>query len=184
MSDNLPTEAHAPSSVNHVVFNVADIEESHDFWTRIIGFTHVGSLDNNPNFRFYAGRVDGEIVSHHDLALVQSEEVTKPEGEWSMRPSRLGANHIAITWPTREAWLHQVEWLRLNDVKFHVRLDHGMTHSVYVSDPNGIGIEVLYEVPEEIWMNNIHEGLNYAARIDTPEDQPIQDNVDYKVFSS
>jgi catechol 2,3-dioxygenase len=101
-----------------------------------------------------------------------------------MRPSRLGANHIAITWPTREAWLHQVEWLRLNDIKFHVRLDHGMTHSVYVSDPNGIGIEVLYEVPEEIWMNNIHEGLNYAARIDTPEDQPIQDNVDYKVFSS
>ena len=34
----------APVGLNHLVLNVRDIEESHRFWTEIIGFTQVGEL--------------------------------------------------------------------------------------------------------------------------------------------
>ena len=34
-----------PRGVNHLVLNVRDIEESHKFWTEIVGFKQVGQLD-------------------------------------------------------------------------------------------------------------------------------------------
>ena len=30
-----------------------------------------------------------------------------------------------------------------------------MTHSLYIVDPNGYGVEVLYELPREVWGDNI-----------------------------
>ena len=33
-----------PVGVNHVVLNVRDIEESHRFWTEIVGLKQVGAL--------------------------------------------------------------------------------------------------------------------------------------------
>ena len=33
----------------------------------------------------------------------------------------------------------------------NLRVNHGMTHSVYINDPNGYGVEVLYELPREMW---------------------------------
>ncbi len=41
--------------------------------------------------------------------------------------------------------------LKANGVEFIVRGNHGMTHSAYIADPDGYGIEVLYELPEEVW---------------------------------
>ena len=32
-----PTEAVSPSGINHLVLNVRDIDESHKFWTEIVG---------------------------------------------------------------------------------------------------------------------------------------------------
>ena len=33
-----PAQAMTPSGINHLVINVRDIEESHRFWTEILGF--------------------------------------------------------------------------------------------------------------------------------------------------
>ena len=54
-------------------------------------------------------------------------------------------NHVAISMPSREAWLKQLAWLRSKGVKFERRVNHGMTHSLYIVDPNGYGVEVLYD---------------------------------------
>ena len=35
--------AQAPRGFDHLVINVRDIEESHRFWTEMIGFRHVGT---------------------------------------------------------------------------------------------------------------------------------------------
>jgi catechol-2,3-dioxygenase len=36
-----PDEAVTPRGINHLVINVRDIEESHKFWTEILGFKQV-----------------------------------------------------------------------------------------------------------------------------------------------
>jgi hypothetical protein len=106
--------------------------------------------------RFYSGVNEHGQVSHHDLALAQIPDgaALKPE-PWGMGPRTIGVNHVAICYPTRDAWLKQVAFLKSQGVPIHSGIDHGMTHSIYISDPNGHGIEILYELPREIWENDI-----------------------------
>ena len=52
-----------------------------------------------------------------------------------------------------------------------------MTHSIYVNDPNGYGVEVLYELPDEVWRHDIDGALNYGER--RPLDELV-DRTDYR----
>ncbi|ETW96301.1 MAG: hypothetical protein ETSY1_27155 [Candidatus Entotheonella factor] len=182
LSNDLPTtprEAITPVGINHLVLNVRDIEESHAFWTEIMGFKQVGELrprpdrPNPPKMRFYSGDHSGKM-NHHDLALMEMPNLPAPS-EWSMSSSTLAINHIAITLPDREAWLQQVAFLQSKGVEFHRRINHGMTHSVYISDPNGYGIEVLYELPREVWEGDIDAALNYAESLPTEGAEALVD---------
>jgi catechol 2,3-dioxygenase len=170
--------------VAHLVLNVRDIEVSHRFWTDVMGFRQVGQLENNPRMtmRFYCGSQEGH---HHDLALSQvaKPDEVEPASGWSMASRRPGLNHMAINYPDRESWLRQLEHLQASGVKFHVRGDHGMSHSVYISDPDGHGIEVLYDLPEEVWGGDLNAALNYFKPLPTEGDEALRDDTEYKVFA-
>ena len=151
-----------PGGINHLVINVRDIEESHKFWTEMLGFKQVGySKRRNGKMRFYSGDHNGRM-NHHDIALCENPNLPKPPAEWAMFDMPVAINHIAITLPNREAWLKQLAYLRAKGVKFQNRINHGMTHSLYIVDPNGYGVEVLYELPREVWGDNIQGAIDYA----------------------
>ena len=40
-----PAEALTPAGINHLVINVRDMEESHKFWTEVLGFKQVGPVE-------------------------------------------------------------------------------------------------------------------------------------------
>lgn len=182
----VPSAPIPPAAINHLVLNVRDMEKAHDFWTRVIGFKMVGEIANRADLppglwmRFY----QGSAGSHHDLALSQivNPASAPPPDAWSMAAMKPGVNHVAIKWPDRESWQQQLAWIQSQGVPFHTRLDHGMTHSAYVSDPDGHGIEVLYELPREIWEEDIDAALNYAVPAPVEGAAALQDNTDYKVF--
>lgn len=176
------TKAATPAGVQHLVLNVRDLEASHEFWTGIMGFTQTAELENNPGMqmRFYRG---ANPEHHHDLALAQVRGEAAPEPDsWSMAAKRPGLNHMAVQYPTREAWLQQIEHLQANGVTFHVRGEHGMAHSAYVSDPDGHGIEVLYELPRETWEKDISGALNYFKPLPREGAEALEDSTDYKRF--
>ncbi len=179
-TERRPTAAVTPSGVNHLVLNVHSMAESHHFWCDLLGFKHVGTLrgrDGKPasmNMRFYSGVVDD--VNHHDLALVERKGLAPPE-DWNMMTGRTAVNHIAITYPTREAWIEQLQFLEDQGVEMGLRLDHGMTHSMYISDPNGYGVEILYDLPEEVWRHDIEGALSHAEF--HPNDY-LTDTTDYE----
>ncbi len=176
------TEAVTPRGVNHLVLNVRNMAESHHFWSDLLGFKQVGALkpraDGIPSMsmQFYSGVIDD--VNHHDIALVERAGLPEPPEQWSMFDGACAVNHIAITYPDRSSWLEQVQFLKDNGVKMNLRVDHGMTHSVYINDPNGYGVEVLYELPEEVWSHDIDGALNYAKLL--PEDQLLVDDTNYE----
>ncbi|MBI3825920.1 MAG: VOC family protein [Candidatus Rokubacteria bacterium] len=179
--------AQTPRGVNHLVLNVRDLEASHRFWTEIIGFRCVAELKPRPDrtikMRFYSGVDERGDVNHHDLALMQvSGDPAAPPEPWTLEARRPGVNHVAIQYPDRETWLKQVEFLQAKGVTFHRRINHGMTHSVYVSDPDGHGIEVLYELPREVWGDDIDGAQNYAERLPTEGPEALVDATDYPVF--
>ena len=185
-----PSKAMAPSGLNHLVLNVRDLEDSHRFWTELMGFKQVGELHatekrpNPPKMRFYSGDHDGRD-NHHDLALVEVPALPEPPAEWNMFGGASAVNHIAITLPSREAWLQQLAFLQSKDVKFGRRVDHGMTHSLYISDPNGYGVELLYELPREVWEGDIDAALNWVRPLPSEGPEALVDETeDIPVFSA
>lgn len=174
------TKAATGASVNHLVLNVRDIEVSHRFYTELLGFEQCGELGHTMVMRFYRGNPS----HHHDLALVQVNDPASAAGPdaWSMEPRRVGLNHVAIAYPDRESFLAQLHHLKANGVEFIVRGNHGMTHSAYIADPDGYGIEVLYEVPAEVWSGDVDAALNYFEFL--PPEKELEDTTDYQRFGA
>lgn len=179
-----PRSAMRPVGLNHLVLNVRNIEESHRFWTEILGFQQVGEIHasarrpNPPKMRFYSGDHGGGTLNHHDIALVENPDLPAPPKDWSMFGMPCAINHIAITLPDRETWLKQLEYLQEKGVKFDRRVEHGMTHSLYIHDPNGYGVELLYELPRDVWEGDIDAALNYAEQLPTEGKEALQDKAD------
>jgi len=181
-SDTAPVR---PRRINHIVLNVRDIEESHRFWTEIVGMKQVATLRPRPGvtlpkMRFYSADHDGKDT-HHDIALVESPNVPSPE-EWKLSGGSVAVNHIAMQLPDRASWLKQLEFLQSRGVKFNWRVNHGVTHSVYINDPNGYGVEFLYEMPREMWENDIDAGINWLENLPSEGPEALVDRTDTPSF--
>lgn len=168
------TKPSVPMGVNHLVFNVRDIEVSHRFYTEMLGYEHVGSLSGPAaeamTMRFYS--IGGK---HHDLALVEKSDLGDagpPEG----------LHHVAIGYPDRDSFLNQIRHLQACGMEFFMRGNHGMTHSAYVLDPDGHSIEVLYEIPREVWEGDIDAALTYFDPMPVSGPEALEDSTDYKRF--
>jgi catechol-2,3-dioxygenase len=172
-----------PRGINYLVLNVRNMEESHRFWTEIVGFRQVGRLTpqpdrpNPPDMRFYWGD-KGDEIHHHDIALVENRDLPPAPQEWAMFGMPCAVNHVAITMPSREAWLAHLAYLQKKGSKFDRRLEHGMTHSLYIHDPNGYGIEFVYDLPKEIWKDDIDGALNWAKVLPTEGPEAIEDRTE------
>jgi catechol 2,3-dioxygenase len=179
-----PAQPVTPRGLNHLVINVRDIEESHRFWTEMIGFKQVGELKptpqrpHPPKMRFYSGSRSDGSTHHHDIALVENKNLPEPPKEWSMFGPALAVNHIAITLPDRESWQRQLAYLQARGVKFNRRVEHGMTHSLYINDPNGYGVELLYDLPKEVWQGDIDGALNWVKVLPTEGAEALEDRTE------
>jgi catechol 2,3-dioxygenase len=171
--------------ISHIVLNVRNLEESHRFYADLLGFRMTGEWrprsEPKRRMRFYSGSQNGR-THHHDLALVEMPGLPAPQ-PWSMDASLNAINHIAVRMPDRESWLAQIRFLREQGVVFRSRVNHGMAHSVYIADPNGYGVEVLYELPREVWEGDVNESLNYVERLPTEGDAALEDRTDNPVFA-
>jgi catechol 2,3-dioxygenase len=181
-----PAQAISPCGINHLVLNVRDIEESHKFWTEIVGFQQVGELHprgdrpNPPKMRFYSAVNNGQLT-HHTVALVESANLP-PAKDWVLANAEVAINHVALAMPSREAFQQQLAFLQSKGVKFNWRVNHGVTHSVYINDPNGYGVEFLYELPREMWENDIDAGINWLETLPSEGPEALVDRTDVPSF--
>lgn len=173
-------------SINHLVLAVRDIEASHRFYCDVLGFEHCGTFSSkmvpNPVMRFYRGHPD----HHHDVALQEIADPASapPVPKWSMFPNAPGISHIALSYDSREDWLAQLEHIQALDVHVVVRGNHGMTHSAYVVDPDGHGIELLYELPSEVWEGDVDTALSYFEPLPNKGEAMLKDSTDYVRFGA
>ena len=170
-----------PCGLNHMVINVRDIEETHRFWTEILGFQQVGEFGSGDpsglrrKMRFYSADLGDGRLTHHDIAFCEVPSLPVPNEDGKL-VSAIG--HIAIGFPDREAWLRALAYLQASGVKFERRVEHGMTHSVYIRDPNGYSVELLYELPREMWEGDINAALNHYVALPTEGPQALEDRTE------
>ena len=173
-------EPTAPSGINHLVINVRNIAESHRFWTEVVGLKRVGTgQQTSPNsppraMAFYSGQRDGQLT-HHDIALVEYPELPAPDKDGTLISA---INHIGIAFADRDAWLRQLAYLQSIGVKFERRVEHGMSRSLYIRDPNGYSVELLYELPRRVWEGNIQAALDHHIVLPHEGAQALEDRAE------
>jgi len=129
-----------PKRVGHLVLNVRDVEASTKFYTDVLGF-HISKQSETATF-LTCGKI------HHDLALFQAKEDAAP-----VQKGGLGLNHMALQVEDFEALTAYYKFLEHLQVFGKPLIDrctdHGMTCSIYLTDPDGNGIELFCNCQED-----------------------------------
>ena len=132
--------------LGHLVLYVRDLERSEHFYGEVLGFPALPVEQLGfPAAAFSAGR------THHEMLLIEVGEHAAP-----VPPGRrLGLYHFGLKIGTTDDELREaLAVLRANDVQIVGATDHGVTHSLYVLDPDGNEIELYIDVQPEVWRDD------------------------------
>jgi catechol-2,3-dioxygenase len=173
-----------PRGVSHLVISVRDMDASHRFYTDVVGFELVGEIAPSENSRLHMRFYRGDSSYHHHLAISQALDAVNapPPDQWQMVGAKPALNHVAIAYPNRDEWLRALRHIQHLGTEVLTRGDHGMTHSAYIQDPDGNGVELLYDLPPSVWEGDVNAALNYFEPGITTGAEMLVDNVDYRVF--
>lgn len=143
--NNSMTENEIPQTiarVGHVNLKVSDIKKSLSFYEDILGMRVTKLIHEQAAFLSYGGY-------HHDLCI----------NTWFSRngqqPAKgtTGLYHVAIVYENREALLDAYARLKAKRVEIDAIVDHGVTQSIYLRDPDENGIELYWDRPAAEWFD-------------------------------
>ena len=128
--------------LGHIVLYVSDLDRSRRFYRDTLGWKELGGPEGMPAAAFSSGR------THHELLLIEVGRGAKPLPEGR----HLGLYHFGLKVGTTDAELKAMhEKLRGERVEIVGATDHGVTHSLYIKDPDGNEIELYIDVQPEVW---------------------------------
>ena len=143
----------AGTRIGHVHLKVADIERSLTFYRDILGFEVM---------QWYGE--DAVFVSagdyHHHIGLNTWQSKGAPPA-----PHRsAGLFHLAILYPERRDLAQALRWLVDAGYPVDGASDHGVSEALYLSDPDGNGVELYVDRPREDWPTDDGGGLAMVTR--------------------
>ena len=129
--------------LGHIVLYVRDLDVSRGFYRDVLGWKEVVA---GPGMAMFSGG-----RTHHELLLIEvgPDAAPIPEGR------RVGMYHFGLKIGTTDDELRQA--LReLVDAGANVvgTADHHVSHSLYITDPDGNEIELYIDVQPEVWRDD------------------------------
>jgi catechol 2,3-dioxygenase len=126
--------------IGHVHLKVSDIDRSLAFYRDILGFDVMQRMGDQAAFISAGGY-------HHHLGLNTWES----RGGSAPPTGTTGLYHVAIRYPDRPALGEALR--RLVEAKWPIdgATDHGVSEAIYLHDPDGNGIEIYRDRPQEEW---------------------------------
>jgi catechol 2,3-dioxygenase len=123
--------------ISSVQLDVSDLPRSIDFYERTLGLPLISRDDHHAWL--------GPDPLHPALVL---GDIAAPT---PLPPGATGLYHVAWLHPTRAALAETVR--RVADARwpFEGASDHGVSEALYLSDPDGLGIEIYVDRPRERW---------------------------------
>ncbi|MCA1832957.1 MAG: VOC family protein [Actinomycetota bacterium] len=127
--------------LGHLVLYVRDLERSRHFYRDVLGWNEIGELGGG-------AAVFGTGRTHHELLLIE----VGPEAAPIPAGRRVGLYHFGLKIGTTDDELRDA-LRRLADAGVEVvgTADHAVTHSLYITDPDGNEIELYIDVQPELW---------------------------------
>jgi catechol-2,3-dioxygenase len=133
--------------LGHLVLYVHDIERSAAFYRDVLGWKQLRTSEDSP-----LGRVPVALFSsgrtHHELLLIEVGEDAQP----LPRGRHVGLYHFGLKVGESDDELREAIG-RCREAGVHVvgMSDHTVTHSLYITDPDGNEIELYIDVPGVSW---------------------------------
>lgn len=128
--------------LGHIVLYVSDLERSRKFYRELLGWREVASMVPWA-VAFSSGR------THHELLLIHVGGGAAP-----IPPNpRVGLYHFGLKVGESDDELRRaIDQVKAAGVPITGMSDHGgVTHSVYIADPDGNEIELYIDVQPAVW---------------------------------
>lgn len=138
--------------IGHVHLKVADLERALAFYCGVLGFELIQRYGAQAAFVSAGGY-------HHHIGLNTWES----QGGSPPPPGTTGLYHVAILYPTRAALADALYRLAEAGIPLQGASDHGVSEALYLSDPDGNGIELYVDRPEEQWPRNAQGELQMVT---------------------
>ena len=126
--------------IGHVHLKVADLERALRFYCDVLGFELTHRYGRDAAFVAAGGY-------HHHIGL----NVWESRGGSPPPHGTTGLYHFAILYPDRAALAAAVRRVLEHGVALEGAADHGVSEAVYLRDPDGNGVELYRDRPENEW---------------------------------
>ena len=137
------TTAHPETHVGHVHLKVSNLEPAIGFYSGVLGFEVQQKMGEQAAFLSAGGY-------HHHIGLNtwQSKGGTPPP------PGHTGLFHTAFLYPNRLELAKAVHRVIEAGITIEGASDHGVSEAIYLSDPDGNGVELYTDRAETDWPRN------------------------------
>jgi catechol 2,3-dioxygenase len=139
----------AQTRIGHVHLKVADLDRALDFYCGLLGFTLTMKYGSGAAFISAGGY-------HHHIGLNTWYSKNAPPAPLHAA----GLFHTAILYPERKDLAVALKRLLEADYPLSGASDHGVSEAIYLNDPDGNGIELYWDRPQEQWPKNQDGSLN------------------------
>jgi len=139
--------------IGHVHLKVANLQRALDFYCGVLGFELTQRYGEEAAFVSAGGY-------HHHIGLNTWET---RDGSAPPRGST-GLYHFAILYPTRVALADALRRLMQANISLEGASDHGVSEALYLSDPDGNGIELYWDRPKELWPRDENGQIEMSTR--------------------
>jgi catechol 2,3-dioxygenase len=153
MEERDPRPVHPDVRIGHVHLKVADLERAIGFYRDVLGFELTQRLGSQAAFLSAGGY-------HHHIGLNTWESA----GGRPPPPGTTGLYHIAILYPTRAEVAGALRRVIAAGIPLDGASDHGVSEALYLRDPDGNGVELYRDRPEEEWPRAPNGGLEMFTR--------------------
>ncbi|MBX9993104.1 VOC family protein [Phreatobacter oligotrophus] len=142
-TESPPRPVAAGTRIGHVHLKVADLDRSLAFYRDVLGFEVTQRYGDQAVFLSAGGY-------HHHIGLNTWES----RGGRPPAPGTTGLYHTAILYPDRAALADALRRLVEAGIRLDGASDHGVSEALYLSDPDGNGVELYRDRPEAEWPRN------------------------------
>ena len=143
----------AKTRIGHVHLKVSDLERSILFYNGLLGFEVTQRMGDSAAFLSAGGY-------HHHIGLNTWHSKDAPQAA----RSGVGLYHTAIVYEERKELARILQRLLKAEYPLTGVADHGVSEALYLNDPDGNGVELYYDRPEEDWPRNTDGSLQMYTK--------------------
>ena len=126
--------------IGHCALRVRDVERSKWFYTEVLGF-QLMEEDPEHGGAFMSLPGDAHTIDVSPAANAGDSRPALGDGD------RVGLTHIAFKVGSYEALKEAFDSLKAHEIEVIRMMDHLSQRSIYITDPDGNGLEIYYEYP-------------------------------------